>query len=381
MVEAAQPFELRDGALAVGDDLGLAVAIAALQREDRAEALLERREGGRVVLDAVGEVADLGGDVVELRLEPGEPFRERLEARVEAGQAACLTDRDRGRLAGAGPIGGQGVVDRGRSPGDRLAMLGRGQPRTDLVGLARPQPRRRDLGRLVLEEVHAAGEFAGLDREFGEGRPVGTPALDDIGHRGARRLVPTERIEQVALPALVEEPLLVVLAVDLDERPDLVGQARRGGRQVVEPGGRSAAGRHLADGDERLGEPIEERLDARRLGTVADQPGVRARTAHESERIDQQALAGAGLAGDDVETRSERQPQAIDEGQVADRQLEEASRAHEGSSATLWRSRSQNGCAPSGAMSRIGRSVARTSTTSPTRTGMSSRPSTETSAS
>ena len=47
----------------------------------------------------------------------------------------------------------------------------------------------------------------------------------------------------------------------------------------------------------------------------------------------------------------EGQAQAIDQRQVADGQLEEASALtmrHDGSSATLWRSRSQNGCAPRG---------------------------------
>ena len=53
---------------------------------------------------------------------------------------------------------------------------------------------------------------------------------------------------------------------------------------------------HLADRDERLGKPVEEGLDAGRLGAVADQARVRARPADQPERIDQQALAGAGLA-------------------------------------------------------------------------------------
>ena len=191
----------------------------------------------------------------------------------------------------------------------------------------------------------------------------------------------TERIEQVALPALVEQPLLLVLPVDLDERPDLLGQPRGGRRDVVQAGRRAAADGDLAHGDQRLREPIEEGLHPGDLGAVANQADVRACAADQPERIDEQALAGAGLAGDDVETRPEGHPQPIDQGEVADGQLEQASGAHDGSSATLCRSRSQNGCAPCGSMSRIGRSSARTSTTSPTAIGRSSRPSTETSAS
>ena len=141
--------------------------------------------------------------------------------------------------------------------------------------------------------------------------------------------MPAVRVEQVALPALVEQALLVVLAVDLDERPDLVGEPRGGRGDVVEPGGRAAAGRDLADRDQRLGKPVEQRLDARRLGAVADEARVRARPADEPERIDQQALAGAGLAGDDVEARPEGQAQAVDQREVADGQLEEASGVHD----------------------------------------------------
>ena len=118
------------------------------------------------------------------------------------------------------------------------------------------------------------------------------------------RLVPTEAVEQVALPALVEQMLLVVLAVDLDERPDLLGEASGGHRLVVEARGRAAAGGDLADRDERLRQAIEEGLDAGGVGAVADERGVRAGAERQPQRIDEQALAGAGLAGDDVEARA-----------------------------------------------------------------------------
>ena len=93
----------------------------------------------------------------------------------------------------------------------------------------------------MLEQVEPAGQLARIDGELGEGGPVRPPALDGVGHRGRGPAVAAERIEQVALPALVEQPLLVVLAVDLDERPDLVGEPRGGRRQVVQPRGGAAA--------------------------------------------------------------------------------------------------------------------------------------------
>ena len=58
-----------------------------------------------------------------------------------------------------------------------------------------------------------------------------------------------EGVQQIALPAVVEQPLLVVLAVDLDERPDLLGQSRSGDGIVIETGGGPSARRELAHGD------------------------------------------------------------------------------------------------------------------------------------
>ena len=215
---------------------------------------------------------------VELGLEPGQPFGERLEARVEAGQAARLAHGHRRGVAGAGAVGGQRLADRSRSPGDRLAMLGGRQPRPDLVGLAGPEASGGDLGRLVLEQVHPARQLARVDRQLGERRAVGAPALDHVGHRRARRRV----------PAVARRAGRAASA----RRAGAAGRAGRGSRRadrprrpaatavvgdVVEPGGRPAAGGHLADGDERLGKPVEQRLDAGRLGAVADERRVGAR--------------------------------------------------------------------------------------------------------
>ena len=62
-------------------------------------------------------------------------------------------------------------------------------------------------------------------------------------------------------------------------------------------------GGDLADRDQRLRQPVEQRLDPRRLGAVADERRVGAGAERQPERVDEQALAGAGLAGDDVEAR------------------------------------------------------------------------------
>jgi hypothetical protein len=127
-------------------------------------------------------------------------------------------------LARAVRVTGECLADRGRSPGDRLAVLGRGQPRSQFLRLAGAQSRVFDLGDLVREQVDPAGELARIHRELRERRPVRAPALYGSRHGSPQCIVPAVGVQQVALPALVEQPLLIVLAVDLDERPDLLGE-------------------------------------------------------------------------------------------------------------------------------------------------------------
>ena len=62
-------------------------------------------------------------------------------------------------------------------------------------------------------------ELAWIDRQFGQRRSIGAPALDRLGDRLAGDPGPAVGVQEVALGALVEEPLLIVLAVDLDQPP------------------------------------------------------------------------------------------------------------------------------------------------------------------
>ena len=145
----------------------------------------------------------------------------------------------------------------------------------------------------MLGDLEPADELPRIEAQGRQRGPVHAPALDGRGHRGPRLAEPAERVEQVALDPLVEEPLLVVLAVDLDERSGRLGQSRRRDRLVVDPGGRAAGRAHLADDDERLGDPVEERLDPGDVGAVADEAAVRPGAERQPERVDEQALARA----------------------------------------------------------------------------------------
>ena len=121
-----------------------------------------------------------------------------------------------------------------------------------------------------------------------------------------------------------QQALLLVLAVDLDQGPDDGRQPSGGDSFVIDPSHAAPAGADFADADKRLRYAVEQRLHARRLRAVADEAGVGAPTQHQRQRIDEQALARAGLTGDDGEASRKRDAHVLDEGQVADGKLEQA---------------------------------------------------------
>jgi hypothetical protein len=199
----------------VGQDRSLVLTVAALEPVDRAEPRLERGKGGGVVVDALGQLADLGGDVRQFRLQPGESLRQRLEPRIQAREAARLAQGDRRGLPGTAALGREGVVDRRRSPGDRLAMLSGRKPRTDLVRLARAEPCRGDLAASC-----STGRTARLraDRSPIRRAPRGSPpALDHAAHGEAGSPCPPDASSG---SPYARRQALVVLAMDLEQRPD-----------------------------------------------------------------------------------------------------------------------------------------------------------------
>ena len=256
------------------------------------------------MVDALGERADLRGGVLELGLQAGEPLGDGLEARVDAGQRPRLANAAGDGLAGTSPLPVQRVADRGRAARDRLAVPRQLEPSPQLRRLAGTEASAADLLDLVAQQLEPPLHLARLDRDLGQRRPILAPALDRPRHLEPELRVAAERVEQLALPALVEQPRLLVLAVDLDERPDRLREPRRRHRLIVQPRGRSPAGADLAGRDQRLRHPIEQRLHARGIRAVAHERRVRARAERQPQRVDEQALAGARLAGEHVEARA-----------------------------------------------------------------------------
>ena len=300
-VEAAQPLGLGRRASPWAMTAASSSPYRRSRRVDRAEALLERgraRAGSCSMPSA--SVADLGGDVVELGLERRPAARRAARSAGRAGPARA----PRGAATAVGsraPRALPGSASWTAAAPRAIASPCWAAPSRARISSASPGRSRAagDLGGLVLEELDPAGQLARVDRQLGERRPVRPPALDGVGHRRARRRMPAERVEQVALPALVEQPLLVVLAVDLDERPDLVGEPRRGRRSRRRAGPSSG----------RRPPPRGRRSAARAAGRTAPRPGPTSapwRTSPVSARAPRPSpsasisrlLPGAGLAGD-----------------------------------------------------------------------------------
>jgi hypothetical protein len=122
--------------------------------------------------------------------------------------------------------------------------------------------------------------------------------------------------------------------VDLDQAGGSGAQRRDRDRHVVDPGLAAAAGSdattkdvlavgcgHRAGGLDEDGAALldrEHRGDGRGIAPRADELGLAASAADHLERVQQQALAGAGLAADDGQSLSRRQPRALDDHQILD---------------------------------------------------------------
>ena len=362
-VEPAQSRGLAGHRLAVGDDGGLVVAVAALEVVDRGQPLLEpgdRRPGrGRGRRRATRTSAATSSS------SPSRP----AQARRPGARSADRTGPARRSLVGGArrsarappsPPPRRASWIAATAPGDRLGVTPGAEPGADLVGLADPQAGGRDLAGFVLGQLDPTDQLA-RDRRPARPAPPGSarqrstaPATALASHPASRRRHRAGRAGHASSssrcwscwPWTSTSPPTVSAS-----RAAVTGSSSSAG-------GRPAAGADLADDDQRLRHPVEQRLDPGRRRAVADEPRVGARAEGQPERVDEQALAGARLAGDDVEPGAELEPQPVDQREVGDGQLEQSTGrgvAHDGSSSTLRRSRSQNGIAPAGSTNRIGR--------------------------
>ncbi len=141
----------------------------------------------------------------------------------------------------------------------------------------------------------------------------------------------------------VQQAALLALALDLDERVAEFAQQPDAGRLVVDKGAAAAVGGNQPAQHDRAGEVgadpglAQDRQgrmivgdgelgdDGGLLGARAHEAGIGPLSERQAERVEQDRLAGPGLAGQHAQTRAERQGQAVDQNDVADRQSEQHS--------------------------------------------------------
>ena len=178
------------------------------------------------------------------------------------------------------------------------------------------------------------------------------PGLPGLAHEGELRRQPAERVQQQAMLAAVEQALLRELAVHLDQqqspswrsRPVLTAMSLTKARLRPSADQRAAqdqlVGRHVV-----LRQQLEGRMVARHLELGADRtllrPGAHERalgTAAQSQAqgVEQDRLAGPGLAGERGEPLSQIELEPLDQHDVADLEAPQHSHSRCRCQRSMW---------------------------------------------
>ena len=171
-------------------------------------------------------------------------------------------------------------------------------------------------------------------------RPLRLPIAmaDPNGIRQIRRYA--EVVEQLELSGALEQRTMLVLRIHIHHGSAEVLQRGDIDRRTVDEGARATGGRGGATHEaaarfrivfqrmlgyvlERRAAPIKvelgRHLGTRRAGTNAGSVGTAAK--HQVKGMQQYGFAGAGLAGDDRESRAKLDVEAFHQGEIPDREL------------------------------------------------------------
>ena len=191
------------------------------------------------------------------------------------------------------------------------------------------EPAARDLLDLVAQQVDLAGPGAGVAAERARARrrarATAARALA-VARERVERGRAGEPVERAALDRGIEQRLVRVLAVQVDERAPGLGELRHRRQAAVDVGAAAAVARHDTR-RARVSSPVsgshEAALDPRLGRAVAHEAGVGAAADEQLERLDEQGLARAGLAGDRGEPAPSDQVEVGDDPEVHDVQLDQ----------------------------------------------------------
>ncbi len=278
---------------------------------------------------------------------PGEPLLgllERGERLVEGGDRIVEQPARLGHLAlQPAHQAGQNRHRRGAA-GHRLMRLG--DIAGDLLGahhLLAPVGERVFLAflrRQRRELVDRGAQILGLDAgrsdpgaEIGQRRFRLPPGGMGHGDRLALPIEPAEGIEQRPVHGRLDQGAIGMLTVDLDQRRADLAQQHDRHRRIVDEGAAApvgalhaaqdqvALGFDAAVGKDRprrmIGGHVEDRGDIALGAVVAHQRGVAAPAQRQRQGIEQDGLAGAGLAGKRRQPGGEVRAEAVDDDDIA----------------------------------------------------------------
>ena len=301
---------------------------------DRAQALFDAGQAFRIEIEAIEQAPQRIRSFARLRLRArGEAFRFG-KALVQRQQAAQAGQRGRELVVDAGLaaveqlLGAEALVEQAAGIRELLVL---GVERRQLVLAERE---RIELLQLVAQ-VFELGRIAALRRDEAFALAVDALDLARCGRDGVEQCaVVRVVVEQPALGIGLQQRAAVALAEDLDELLAELAQIAGRDRRAVHERARAAFGvDHAADravlavAELALGQPgadagaaAERELgrDLRLVGAAADQRGIGAQADHEAERVDQDRLAGAGLAGQHAEALGPVKAQFVDDREIAD---------------------------------------------------------------
>ena len=285
-----------------------------------------------VVLQVPGRFAHVDRSLLERR-------QQRCELAVETGEGAqrlqCAAER--GVRAHALILVELG--ERGLGAGGEPAAVGEpGVFLGERIDFTRLQPQRRQLLHLVAQQLEPRVAVACLAVELE--RAIEQPEPDTVrdAHLADERGELAVAVEQLALRGTSGQGLKFVLAVDVDEDVAGLAQQLHRYRLPVQIGARAAVGAddpahgELAGGVQRLLlEPLpqlarrlaelEGAADFSALAAVAHHLRAGTAAGEQLQRVHQDRLAGAGLAGEHREPGAQLELHGIDDGEVADLQV------------------------------------------------------------
>ncbi len=176
-------------------------------------------------------------------------------------------------------------------------------------------------------------DLAGVAVALGLGRLPALIGAYDFAHLAGQ---PGEGVEQVAVAARIDQSPVVMLAVNLDQHPSRLAQQLHTDGDVIDEGAGAAVSRLNASEDDGafsleavLGQKLHDRMVWGRLeacgdlalrGAAPDERGVAAGAESERKGIEQDRLAGAGLASEYAQSLPEFEIEPVDQNDVADRQ-------------------------------------------------------------